>query len=96
MKELTVEKHLVKKLKENFPTAEIRKYEAQRNDADRIILLPQGRCVFVETKRPKKDLRPGQERAFKRLHKLGFEAYVANTKELVDELIVFLKSGIRP
>jgi hypothetical protein len=93
MKELSVEKYFVNKIAEAFPTAEVRKYECQMHDPDRILLLPGNRCVFVEVKRPGKDLRPGQERAFRRLHNLGFEAYVANTKEKVDLLIRHLKIG---
>lgn len=39
---------------------------------DRIVLLPQGRIVFVELKAPGKKLRPIQEYRAKELKSLGF------------------------
>lgn len=93
MKEKTVEDHLVSEMEKAFPGLEQRKFEIQRNDPDRIFFLPGGRAVLVETKRPKKTLRPGQQRAINRFLKLGFEAYWADTKEKVDLLIERLKLG---
>lgn len=94
-KEIKIEDHFVKEMKAVFPGAQVHKYEIRRSEPDRICLLPGGRCVFVELKRPGKDLREEQERAMKRLHALGFECYVANTKAAVDELIQLLKTGER-
>lgn len=90
MKEETVEDYFVKEFHKAFPDAQVHKYEARRSEPDRICLLPKGRTVFVELKRPGKPLRPEQIRAFKRLHDLGFEAYEANTKEKVDIILNFL------
>ncbi len=42
---------------------------------DRIILLPGGRILFVETKRPGKTERPRQEYVQTRLRRLGFTVY---------------------
>ena len=91
IKEATVEQYFCGRFADAFPEALCLKYEVRRNEPDRILILPEGRAVFVETKRPGKDLRPGQVRAFERLADLGHEAYMANTKALVDELIEFLK-----
>lgn len=92
-KEIKIEEYFVKEMKLAFPTAQIHKYEIRRSEPDRICLLPGGRCVFVELKRPGKDLREEQERARKRLHDLGFECYVANTKDDVNALIELMKTG---
>jgi len=92
-KEITVEQHFVDEMKKAFPTAQIHKYEIRRSEPDRICLLPGGRCVFVELKRPGKDLREEQVRAAKRLITLGFQHYTANTKEKVDRMVEYLKTG---
>ncbi len=86
-KETSIEQHFVDEMKKAFPTAQIHKYEIRRSEPDRICLLPGGRCVFVELKRPGKDLRPEQVRAAKRLRDLGFECYQASTKAEVDSII---------
>ena len=92
-KEITVEQHFVIEMKAAFPTAQIHKYEIRRSEPDRICLLPGGRCVFVELKRPGKDLRDEQARAAKRLHDLGFECYFADSRASVDALVQYLKTG---
>lgn len=85
--EVSIEEYLVKQIKKHFSHFELRKFEAQRNDPDRLLFLPEGRAVLVEVKRPKADLRDGQIRAAKRFKALGFDVYSANTKEKVDDLI---------
>lgn len=94
IKEDTVEDYFVNQFKDAFPDAQVHKYEARRSEPDRICLMPGPRTIFVELKRPGKDLRPEQVRAFKRLHNMGYEAYVANTKPLVDGLIKALLRGV--
>lgn len=42
---------------------------------DRLVLLPGGRCGFVELKAPGKKLRPLQEKRKKQLEALGFLVY---------------------
>ena len=93
-KEITVEQHFVDEMKKAFPTAQIHKYEIRRSEPDRICLLPGGRCVFVELKRPGKELREEQVRAMARLHALGFACYMVNTKIDADMLIDGLKKMI--
>ena len=92
-KETTVERYFVATLKEAFPEAQVHKYEVRRSEPDRLCLLPGGRAVFVELKRPKKTLRPEQARAAQRLQDLGFEVYWANTQETAAQLIEFLKTS---
>lgn len=62
---------------------------------DRIILLPRGRVIFVETKRPKGG-RPSalQKRWRKWLTELGFDHYFVYTPEQVDWLeLVIMETG---
>lgn len=91
-KEISIEQHFVDEMKKAFPTAQIHKYEIRRSEPDRICLLPGGRCVFVELKRPGKGLREEQVRARARLRALGFECYIASSKDEVDDLIEFMKT----
>ena len=87
VKEKTVEDYFCKRVKEEFPGAEVLKFETRRGEPDRIALLPGGKAIFVELKRPGKLPRPEQERALQRKRDLGFYAYYANTKEMVDEIL---------
>jgi hypothetical protein len=54
---------------------------------DRIVLLPGGRIVFVELKRPGKNLRPLQKKRFKQLRDLGFRAVKIDSVKSVGELL---------
>lgn len=42
---------------------------------DRLLLLPGGKCAFVELKAPGKKLRPLQEKRKRQLESLGFQVY---------------------
>ena len=53
---------------------------------DRIVLI-QGKCYFVETKRPGQDLRPGQRAVKRDFKKLGFEVYKLDTIDDVDKFL---------
>ncbi|MEY8416693.1 VRR-NUC domain-containing protein [Tissierella praeacuta] len=53
---------------------------------DRIVLY-NGKCYFVELKRPGEDLRPLQKVVKKRFRELGFEVYVIDSIEKVGEFI---------
>lgn len=54
---------------------------------DRIVLLPHGRIVFVETKAPKKNLRKLQQYVCDLIAGLGFDVRRIDTKEKVDMFI---------
>ena len=55
---------------------------------DRLILLPQGRVVWVELKRPKGGrLSPMQKYQHQKLESLGHEVYVVATRAEVDALL---------
>lgn len=54
---------------------------------DRLVLLPEGRCVFVELKAPGESPRKIQLKRMQQLKVLGFKTYVADSYERVDEVI---------
>lgn len=57
---------------------------------DRIVLLPDGKCAFVELKAPNRKLRVLQEKRKRQLEGLGFMVYVIDGVEqiggVLDEL----------
>lgn len=68
--------------------------DGNRGVPDRIICLPGGRVVFVETKRPKGGvLSKLQQYRIKELQKLGFDARVINTYEQVENFIKEVKQS---
>ena len=54
---------------------------------DRIVLLPGGRCFFVELKAPGKKMRPLQVKRAKQLESLGFKVYCIDSMEGIKEII---------
>lgn len=57
---------------------------------DRIVLLPGGRIVFVELKKPKGIVKPWQRRMHKTLRDLGFRVEVLWTVEQVQDFLLSL------
>ena len=60
---------------------------------DRIILMPQGKVFFVETKAPLRKLRKRQEFRKTQLEELGFTVLVIDGKQKVDRLVESLADG---
>lgn len=54
---------------------------------DRMILLPGGRIVFVETKAPGKTPTALQSAQISKIRAFGFKVYVIDSKAGVDELV---------
>lgn len=54
---------------------------------DRIVILPGGRVLFVEVKRPGGKTRPIQDRVIGMIRRLGVECHVIDSKEAVDALL---------
>ncbi len=90
MKEIKVENHLVKGVESlggmciKFPPLFFRGFP------DRLIFLPGGLFVLVETKAPRKTPSIIQRKVHKRLRALGFRVEVLDTIELVDTFILTL------
>jgi hypothetical protein len=54
---------------------------------DRLVLLPGGDCFFVELKAPGKEPTSRQLYQHKKLRALGFQVFIIDSKEKVDEFI---------
>jgi hypothetical protein len=54
---------------------------------DRLVLLPGGKCGFVEVKAPGKKPRALQRVRHEMLKELGFKVYVLDAKEQIEEII---------
>jgi hypothetical protein len=54
---------------------------------DRLVLLPGGKCGFVEVKAPGKKPRALQVVRHEMLKELGFKVYVLDAKEQIEEII---------
>lgn len=96
MKEATLEKeveaHLVKRVKERGGIPYKFTSPARRSVPDRICVMPLGRVLFVELKRPGGKPTPQQDREHQRLRALGAVVLVLDTKQAVDE--VFGPNGV--
>ena len=86
VKECVIERYLVDQVERKLK-GEARKWTTRTHDPDRILLLPGGKTVFVEVKRPGAKPRDGQLREIARLNKMGFPAYWVSTREEVGVLI---------
>lgn len=58
---------------------------------DRIVLMPEGHIAFVEVKRPGAKPRALQIYRHKQLRQLGFEVYVLDSPDAIDEIIERIK-----
>ena len=54
---------------------------------DRLVLLPEGKCAFVELKAPGKKPRPLQSKRMRQLSSLGFSCFVIDGKEQIGGVI---------
>ena len=84
--EKTIEKYLVKRVKEAGGMAAKWVSPGMSGVPDRIIFLPGGRIIFVEVKAPGKKLRPLQLYVKDQLEALGVDFRVVDSKESVNAL----------
>lgn len=54
---------------------------------DRLVLLPEGKCAFVELKAPGKKPRPLQIKRMRQFSSLGFSCFVIDGKEQIGGVI---------
>ena len=84
--EKTVERYLVKRVKEAGGMAPKWVSPGMSGVPDRIVFLPGGRILFVEVKAPGKKLRPLQVYVREQLEALGVDFRVVDSKEAVNAL----------
>ena len=60
---------------------------------DRLVLLPNGRCAFVELKAPGEKLRKLQVIRMKQLQKMGFRCFVIDDQTQIGKLLSKLEGG---
>ncbi|OCZ54328.1 VRR-NUC domain-containing protein [Dehalobacter sp. TeCB1] len=58
-----------------------------RGVPDRLVILPGGRTIYVETKAPGKPLEPLQEKWAKTLRKMGHRVYKIDSVQDIEEFI---------
>lgn len=83
--EKEVEKKCLKMIHEQRKCLILKGFE--RNYPDRLILLPEGRAVFIEFKREGEKLRIQQNYIKALLEQLGFEVYVISDESQFAELL---------
>ena len=83
LRECVIEKALVKEAKSRGGMAV--KFVSPGFDGvpDRLVLLPGGKCAFVELKAPGKKLRPLQAKRKHQLEALGFSVFVIDGLEQI-------------
>lgn len=87
MRETTIENYLVREVERIGGLCP--KWVSPGNNGvqDRLVILPGGITVYVETKAPGKPLKPLQEKWAKKLRTLGHRVYRIDTKADVDRFI---------
>ena len=60
---------------------------------DRLVLLPNGKCAFVELKAPGEKPRKLQQIRMKQLKKLGFKCFVIDGVEQIKPVIDSIEGG---
>ena len=60
----------------------------KRGVPDRLVLLPEGRAIFVEMKAPAKPLEPLQKKRANELKALGFKVYKIDSHADIDNFIM--------
>ncbi|MBT9431653.1 VRR-NUC domain-containing protein [Candidatus Sodalis endolongispinus] len=81
-RESSIEKHLFAEVRKAGGVAFKFISPGVRGVPDRVVLLPGGRIVFVECKAPGEKPLPEQLRQHARLHALGFDVVVLDSKNL--------------
>jgi len=87
MRETTIERYLCQRVKELGGKAYKLQCPGSDGMPDRLVCLPGGRVFFVETKSPGKTPNPLQACRHLELLRLGFTAWVCDSKEMVDHFI---------
>mgnify|MGYP000298417069 FL=1 len=87
MREKTIEQKLVQAVKAKGGIAPKFVPPGFSGVPDRLILLPDGKCGFVEVKTPGRKPRPLQESRIRLLRRLGFPVYVLDDAEQIGGIL---------
>jgi hypothetical protein len=93
MLERAVESHLCRRVKRAGGEVIKLPVRERRGRPDRLVLMPQGRVYFIELKAPGKKLKKHQLREQERLWRMGFNAFVIDTKPDVDCFMAWVTNG---
>ena len=87
MRESTVERYLVDRVA--ALGGEVRKVRwiGRHGAPDRLVMLPSGKTMWVETKASGKKARPSQIREHERMRRMGQRVEVVDSPERVDEVL---------
>lgn len=93
MQESAVERYLATKVKQagGWPLKFVS--TGTSGVPDRLVLLPGGRLIFVETKRPGEEARALQKAVHRKLRDLGFAVLVIDNKDDVLALLEEIGGG---
>lgn len=82
MRESVIEKNLVRQVEILGGITYKLSPIGRANKPDRLVMLPGGKVIFVECKRPGEKPRAGQVREHERLRKLGFRVEVLDSHDM--------------
>lgn len=93
MREKTIEQKLVKAVRSKGGIAP--KFVSPGFDGmpDRLVLLPDGKCGFVEVKAPGRKPRPLQRARFSLLRRLGFTVFVLDDEKQIPKMLSEIGEG---
>lgn len=93
MREKTIEQKLVSAVRSKGGIAP--KFVSPGFDGmpDRLVLLPDGKCGFVETKAPGRKPRPLQTARIKLLRQLGFSVFVLDDESQIPQILSEIGGG---
>jgi len=95
MRETGIEKRLIKEVEKIGGKALKFVSPGTIGVPDRIVLLPQGKMIFVELKAPGKKLSAMQEYRAKEYRTLGFDVRCIDSVELIMKLIEEVKGNVK-
>lgn len=87
MREKEIEQKLVKAVKEKSGIAPKFVSPGFSGVPDRLVLLPDGKCGFVEVKTPGEKPRPLQESRIRLLRRLGFSVFILDDESQIPHIL---------
>lgn len=93
MREKHIEELLIKAVKRRHGLALKLYSPSYIGVPDRLVLIAFGHIGFVEVKAPNKAPRPIQVKRHEELRKLGFQVYVLDSKDQIEEILNEIEGG---